>query len=413
MEPKPLTTPKRLRNLIILIALLLISGNIGYRLGQRQIGISLSEQKIVLRSSPPPAREIDFSLFWTVWDDLSQKYVDKTKLDAQKMVYGAISGMVSALGDPYTVFLPPQENKDFKTDLSGEFDGIGAQLGSKNDRIVVIAPLKDLPAERAGIRAGDVITKVNNEDTVGWTVPEAVNKIRGPKGSTVKLTILREGEDKPREITVKRDTITIKSVEVEFKSESACRELCPEIAYIKLARFGDQTNDEWNSVVSQIRRSPNLRGVILDLRNNPGGYFQSSIYIASEFLRNGVVVQQQNSDGTKETFSVERVGSLLDTPLVTLINKGSASAAEIVAGALKDHKRSKLIGETTFGKGSVQTPEDLPDGSGLHITTAKWIMPGGQWINGTGIAPNIEVKNPDATASADLQLERAMAELGK
>lgn len=416
MNNSPLVTPAKLRKLILILALVLLSGNIGYRLGIKNTttGGTVFEKKAVVNTTQPANRDVDFALFWDVWSRLEQKYLDKTKLDSQKMVYGAISGMVNALGDPYTVFLPPKENEDFKSDLSGAFEGIGAQLGAKDDKIVVIAPLKGHPAQKAGILAGDWIVKVNGEDTFGWTVPTAVTKIRGPKGSTVTLTIAREDLSQPQEIKVTRDTITIKSVEVEFTKAKNCEVNCPEVAHIKLARFGDGTNDEWTAVVAQIRTKPQLAGLILDMRNNPGGYFQSAINIASEFLQSGVIVQQENSDGTRETYSVTRVGSLLVEPLVVLINKGSASAAEIVAGALRDHKRGKLIGETSFGKGSIQTPEDLPDGSGIHITTARWILPGGDWINGTGIKPDIEVKSEQATASADLsdpQLDRALEEL--
>ena len=410
---------QNIRKLALILALVLLSGNVGYRLGQKQVQFTLTkEKKIVINASPPPNRNVDFSLFWDVWSRLEQRYLQQDKIDPQKMVYGAISGMVGSLGDPYTVFLPPKDNSDFKEDLNGTFEGIGAQLGAKNDKIVVIAPLKDHPAEKAGIQAGDWIIKVNGEDTFNWTVPQAVGKIRGPKGTSVTLSIVHEGESNPVDISVTRDKILLKSVEFEIKTagDEACKtSACPEVGLIKLNRFGDTTNDEWSQVVSQARaslnQSPPIKGLVLDLRNNPGGYFQSSINIASEFIKTGVVVVQENSDGTRETFSVTKVGELLDVPLVVLINKGSASAAEIVSGALRDHKRATLIGEKTFGKGSIQTPEDLADGSGIHITTARWILPNGEWINGTGIKPDIEVKNSDSSASADLQLEQAIQEL--
>ena len=417
---KRLFTLQNIRRLALILALVLVSGGAGYQLGQRGVKVELNAaKKVVLRASPPPTKNVDFSLFWEVWDRLEQKYLEKDKLDPQKMVYGAISGMVAALGDPYTIFLPPKENGEFKDDLSGAFEGIGAQLGIKDEKIIVIAPLRDHPAEKVGILAGDWIVKVDQEETLGWTVPQAVAKIRGPKGSKIKLTIVHEGTNTPIEVEVTRDKIIVKSVELTMKkTDEKCPTSCKEIALIRLSRFGDQTNDEWGSVISELRsvmrKGENVVGVILDLRNNPGGYFQSAINIASEFIRSGVVVQQENSDGTRETFSVNRVGNLLDTPLVILINKGSASASEIVAGALRDHKRGKLIGETSFGKGSVQTPEDLPGGSGIHITTARWILPEGEWINGKGIKPDIEIKNPPAaTKSADLQLERAIEELTK
>jgi len=409
-----------IRKVALLLVLLLLAGNIGYRLGKSGTTISLGAQKkIIINASPPPAREVDFSLFWEVWNRLEQKYLDKQKVDPQKMVYGAISGMVNALGDPYTVFLPPKENSDFKQELNGSFEGIGAQLGAKDDKIVVIAPLPSHPAEKAGIRAGDWIVKVNDEETFGWTVPQAVNKIRGPKGSSVNLQILHEGDKAPIDVTVTRDTIVVKSVELDTKqsTQAACKNsTCPAVVYLRLSRFGDQTNDEWNTAVTMARQkllsSPPPSGLILDLRNNPGGYLQSSIYIASEFIKSGVVVAQENSDSTRETYSVTRVGNLLDVPLVVLINKGSASAAEILAGALRDHKRATLIGETSFGKGTVQTPEDLPGGAGIHITTARWILPNGDWIHGKGIKPDMEIKNAtDAATTVDAQLEAAIGKL--
>lgn len=421
MKPRLTVNLIKIRHFALILALVLVTGNIGYRLGKRNLDVSVSSVKqVVVGTGTPENREVDFSLFWDVWGRLEQRYIDRGKLDPQKMVYGAIGGMVEALGDPYTVFLAPKENEEYKQDLNGSFEGIGAQLGAKGDKIVVIAPLKGHPAEKAGVVASDWIVKVNEEETYGWTVPQAVAKIRGEKGTTVRLTVMREGREKPLEFSIVRDTIIVKSVEFEVKQLGGdmCKSTtCPEVAYLKLIRFGDKTNDEWNSAVAQVRRELSRRssvsGVILDLRNNPGGYLQSSIFIAAEFLRSGVVVVQENSDGTKETYSVNRVGNLLDVPLVVLINKGSASAAEIVAGALKDHQRAKLVGETTFGKGSIQTPEDLPDGSGVHITTARWILPEGEWIDGKGIKPDFELKNPDATDAADLQLERAIEELVK
>ncbi|RJR14965.1 S41 family peptidase [Candidatus Microgenomates bacterium] len=423
---------KTLQRWLLIITLVVIAGNVGYRLGQTNTNVSLSaEKRVVVNTSPPPSREVDFSLFWEVWSRLEQQYVDKTKIDPEKMVQGAISGMVASLGDPYTVYLPPKENEDFKEDLGGSFEGIGAQLGAKDDRIVVIAPLKDHPAEKAGLQPGDWIIKVNGEETYGWTVPQAVNKIRGNKGTTVNLTVVSEGAQEQKELPVVRDTITVKSVDEEMKASVACAgsqaepqpssgdtSSCPQVAYIKLNRFGDQTNDEWNAIVANVRlqlAQGEVKGIVLDLRNNPGGYLQSAIYVASEFLNSGIVVQQENSDKTRETYSVMRVGNLLDVPLVVLINKGSASASEILAGALRDHDRATLIGEQSFGKGSIQTPEDLPDGSGIHITTAKWLLPGGDYINGTGISPDIEIKSVSASESATLdpQLERAIEELTK
>lgn len=410
-------TPSSIRKTALSLAALLLVFYVGYRAGREGIilpGSSPTTPKVVVNRNVPVSRDLDFALFWDVWSRLEKNYIDKSKLEQDKMFYGAISGMVSALGDPYTVFLPPKENGEYKQDLNGEFEGIGAQLGAKDERVVVIAPLKDHPAEKAGLLAGDWIVKVDGTETTGWTVPQAVAKIRGKKGTKVTLSVAREGITELKDYSIVRDTIIVKSVEFELKEAtgSACQTgTCPKEAYIRLTRFGDKTNDEWNDAVRQVRaelqKDPSL-GLVLDMRNNPGGYLQSAIYIASEFIKSGVVVNQENADGTKETYSVSRTGNLLDIPLVVLINKGSASAAEIVAGALNDHERATLVGETTFGKGSIQMPEDLQDGSGIHITTARWVLPKGEWIDKKGIAPDIALDGPTASNSADLQLERAI-----
>lgn len=420
----------KLRTTILILALVILAGGVGYRLGERKTTLSVSPQTgVVLNQETPAGAPVDFSLFWDVWQRLSRSYIEKAQLDSQKMVWGAISGMVSSLGDPYTVFLPPKENTEFKEDLGGAFEGIGAQLGIKDNTIMVIAPLKGNPAEKAGIRAGDYIVKVNGEPTTGWTVPQAVTKIRGRKGTKVTLSVLHAKATKPEDITLTRDTILVPSVEAWIKTPPEVTEIqgtkeatssaaeAGKVAYLRLTRFGDRTNDEWEKAVADIlaaqRTNGSLKGMIFDLRNNPGGYLDGAVFIASEFLKRGlIVVSQVNSDGSKYDYRVTRDGRLLDIPVVVLINKGSASAAEIVSGALRDHKRATLIGETSFGKGSVQTPEELPGGAGLHITTGKWLIPNGESISKVGIKPTIEVElTDDVTASGDAQLARAIQEL--
>lgn len=416
----------KLRKYVIIFALLVLAGGIGYRLGERGVKLQLTpDKRVVINEEPPSTVSVDFSLFWDVWQRLFRFYIDRASLDTQKMVWGAITGMVSSLDDPYTAFLPPKENREFKEDLGGEFDGIGAQLGLKDGRVIVIAPLKGTPAEKAGILAGDYILKVNDEDTAGWTVPQAVTKIRGARGTEVKLEILHEKAQKPVELAIRRDTITVPSVEWWAKKPSEISEISgvtnvqsllnrPEkVVYLRLSRFGDRTNDDWNKTISEIltaaRTNGTLKGLILDLRNNPGGYLDGSVFIASEFLEKGIVVSQVNSDGSKEEFSVNRKGKLLTMPLIILVNKGSASASEIVAGALKDYKRAALVGEVTFGKGSVQTPQELSGGAGLHITTGKWLLPQGASISRVGVKPDIEVELDDANnASMDAQLAKAV-----
>lgn len=416
-----------IRRYILIFALLILGGGVGYQLGERHVALSVtSDRRVIINQETPPTAAIDFSLFWDVWGRLFRFYIDRTSLDPQKMVWGAVSGMVNSLGDPYTVFLPPQQNKEFKEDLGGAFDGIGAQLGMKDGHVMVIAPLKGTPAEKAGIRPGDFILKVNDENTTGWTVEQAVNKIRGGRGTQVVLQILHENALKPADVTIVRETITVASVESWVKKPGEITEISAvkgigsllaaqnKIAYLRLTRFGDNTNDDWNKAVSALmaaeKSDRSIKGLILDLRNNPGGYLDGAVFIASEFLRGGVVVSQVNSDGTKEDFPVDRKGNLLDIPLVILINKGSASAAEIVAGALKDYARATVVGEMSFGKGSVQTPQDLKGGGGLHITTGKWLLPKGSSISKVGIKPDIDIPLEDPTnASGDAQLAKAVS----
>ena len=406
-------TLKKIRKIILIISLILLSGGGGYWLGQREISFSwqsFNPQVVVVNRTTPPGTPVDFSLFWAVWDRVSRDFIEKTKIDPQKMVWGAISGMVASLEDPYTVFLPPQENKEAKDELGGKFEGIGAQLGMKDKRIVVIAPLSGMPAKKAGILSGDIILKVNDEDTAGWTLPQAVSKIRGPKGTEVVLTVLHKKEESDDEkgetedIKIIRETIKVPSVKVDILDEPC------HSAHLQLMRFGDQTSNEWDAAVAEILNSQltsgNFKGVILDLRNNPGGYLQGSVFVASEFLKDGIVVIQEDAKGKRETFSVNRTGKLTEIPLVILINQGSASASEIVAGALQERREIKVVGENSFGKGSIQEAQDLPQGAGLHITTSRWLLPSGTWINGEGVEPDVKIEE-DLETETDEQLEKA------
>ncbi len=407
----------RWRTVIVVLALIILSGGIGYNLGERKTTLKFSpDKRVVVNQAPPQSLTVDFSVFWDVWQRLFRSYIDRGNLDPQKMVWGAVSGMVNALGDPYTTYLPPKENKDFKQDLGGQFEGIGAELGMRDGRIIVVAPLKGNPAEKAGIRAGDAIIKVNDADTAGWTVTQAVEKIRGPVGTSVKLTILHDKDTKPLDIAIVRSTITVPSVDAWVKEPSQIQEISGlptsgktgRIAYIRLSRFGDGTSADWGKAVSDILAAGTVKGLVFDLRNNPGGYLDGAVYITSEFIGKGTVVSQVNSDGTRIDYPVVRRGRLLTIPMVVLVNKGSASAAEITAGALRDYKRAKTVGETTFGKGSVQTPEELPDGSSVHITTGLWYLPNGDTISKKGVVPDFTVASEGMTATTDAQLAKAV-----
>jgi carboxyl-terminal processing protease len=393
-----------LRKIIFAIIIFTLGFGLGNKYGNYKLDLawqSFRPMVAVSHRDTPSNISVDFQTFWTVWDKVSQKFVDRSKIQPQKMLDGAISGMMASLGDPYTVYLPVKQNTESKEDLQGSFEGIGAQLGLKGKNVIVIAPLADTPAERAGVRAGDHIYKVNDTIVDGKSLPEVVTLIRGPKGTKVKLTLKREGVKNEIVKEITRETIIVKSVTVSFKND---------VAVIKLSRFGDRTDEEWMKTISEIsRKGDKVKGVVLDMRNNPGGYLNGSVFVASEFLGSGkkVVTQESSIEGTKEYF-VNRAGKLLNIPLVVLINKGSASASEIVAGTLRDNGRAKLVGEKTFGKGSVQEAEDLTDGAGLHITVAKWITPSGLWINGTGIKPDVEVKNDEKKPKEDKQLDKAM-----
>ncbi|MCX7955616.1 MAG: S41 family peptidase [Patescibacteria group bacterium] len=394
-------------NFIFTLAFAISIFGLGYKFGQYN---SLNNSTI-FKNKINNTSIFNSNLFSNVLDKINKKYVDKKKIDSEKIYYGAIKGAVASLNDPYTFFLTPEENKQSKNDLQGKFEGIGAQLGLKNNRIIVIAPLKNSPAEKSGVKAGDFINAVDNQKTSGWTLNYAVSKIRGPKGTKVKLTL--ERNNKEINVEIIRDQIKVSSVELNFKEN---------IAILKLNQFGENTNNEWDKAVNEIKNKwekKQIKGMILDLRDNPGGYLESSVYIASEFLpENKLVVKQESTSISSFDYYVEKKGKLLDIPLVILINKGSASASEILAGALRDYKRATLIGEKSFGKGSVQEAIDLEKGAGLHITVAKWVLPKGDWINEKGIDPEIKIENKieegnTLTEDKDEQLKKALEVLLK
>lgn len=344
--------------------------------------------------------DVDFSIFWKTWDIVNGKY--DGKVDPSKLLYGAIKGMVNSLDDPYTVFMDPEETKQFEQELSGSISGIGAEVGIKNNLLSVITPLKGSPAEKAGLRAGDVISKIDDEETIDMNLNEAVMKIRGKEGTKVKLTIIRDGKEEVFEI--ERAKITIESVKWEIKSGN--------IGFIEISRFDEDTAQKLREAENELI-SKGVKGIVLDLRNNPGGFLDSSIDVTSEFLKSGVVVIEKRTDGSDEhKFSASGKGKYTSekTPLAILVNEGSASASEIVAGALQDHGRGVLIGEKTFGKGSVQEIEEAGQGTTLRITIAHWFTPKGRTIDKEGLKPDIEVKmtDEDFNADRDPQLDKAL-----
>lgn len=325
---------------------------------------------------------LDFSQFWDVWDKVKSKYV-KQPVTEQDMFYGAIQGMLMSLGDPYSLYFPPKAAEEFSKDLSGELEGIGAEIGVKNSQLLVVSPLPDSPAEKAGLRPGDKILDIDKESTFGMDVNTAVSKIRGKAGTKVVLTITRDGLTKATEVTITRSKINVPSILFSVKPNN--------IAYLRVMQFNGDTNGQLDKYIKQIQ-SRGIKGIILDLRNNPGGYLDSAIYMASEWVVGGVVVSEKGMDGQNNDHETQGAHRLAGIKTVVLVNKGSASASEIVAGALQDTKNAILVGEQTFGKGSVQDFETFPDGSALKLTVAEWFTPNGININKEGIKPNIEIK---------------------
>ncbi len=400
------------RNLSVgFVAIVILAFVLGWQAGHRDYQVSVKNYKpsfkVTNQLPSDQSQNIDFKLFWETWNLVSSKYIDKKALDPQKLYFGAIQGMVAAIGDPYTVFLPPQAQKATKEQLGGSFEGVGIQLGyNKDKRLVVMAPLKNTPADKAGVKAGDLILQINGKDTTNLSLPEAVNQIRGPKGTIVDLLMFRENDGKPWDVKLIRDTIIVKSVEYEAKTTPAGK----KIAYISISSFGEKTRDEWDEAVSQAL-SDAPQGVVVDVRNNPGGYLDAAVYIASEFIGSGNVVLQEDALGNRQEQPVVREGKMLKLPLVVLINKGSASASEILSGAIQDHKRGKLVGEQSFGKGTIQTTEDLDQGTGIHITTAKWLTPDGRWIHTIGLTPDVKVEitaDMKLSPGEDPQLQKAL-----
>lgn len=324
---------------------------------------------------------------------LKNDFLYKDKIDDEKIYYGSIKGQVSSLGDPYTVFLPPDENKTSQENLAGEFGGVGVSLGYKEGSLAVMSPLAKTPADRAGLRAGDLILKIKDEkagidvDTQDISIQRAVELIRGEIGTKVVLSIFRQGENEARDVELIRDNIVVASVEIENLDHNG-----KKISWIKMYKFSDRLYEEWEEMVSSVLAN-NSEVIILDLRNNPGGYLDGSVLIASDFLEDGVVVKQKSADGSVEEYKVEKGKSrLVGKKLVVLINGGSASAAEILAGALKQRINAPIVGETSFGKGTVQKTDDFADGSGLHVTIAKWLLPSGDDIDQKGVEPDYEVE---------------------
>lgn len=346
---------------------------------------------------------VDFSEFLKVWEIIDEKYKpadDDAKISDKEKMYGAISGLVESLGDPYSQFFPPAESSEFESTISGEFFGIGMEVDMKDDLIVVVSPLKGTPAEKAGILPGDIVFAINDEPTLSMTLSEAVDKIRGPLGTKVKLTMLREGVDEPIELEITREKINIPTLKTEYKDD---------VFIISLYNFSANSANQYRSALREFISSGKSK-MILDLRGNPGGYLEAAVDMASWYLPAGKIIVRENF-GDKEKIIRSKGYDIFtdELKMVVLINKGSASASEILAGALKEHKIATIVGVDSFGKGSVQEVIDINDETSLKITIAQWLTPDGNSISNGGLKPDVIVDTaPEGVELKDYQMQKAL-----
>jgi carboxyl-terminal processing protease len=315
------------------------------------------------------------------WNIIFTNYVDKSKLNSANMSRAAIVGLIETLNDPYTSYLDKEQYQLGTTSLEGSYDGIGAYVTVRDDQLTIIAPIADSPADKAGIRAGDVILEIDDESVADLSLAEAIIKIRGPRGTVVRLLIRHENETEPVEIDIVRATLEVSSVIFEMKDR---------IAHVTITDFTERTAEELSEIIDELG-SYQATGIILDLRGNPGGLLEPVINVASQFLTDGIVLQMRSNQGQITTFEVNDNMPKTDLPVVILVDKASASGSEVLSGALQDHGRAVIAGTTTYGKGSVNMLYQLSDGSGIYITTARWLTPNGRLIEGQGIEPDIEL----------------------
>lgn len=348
------------------------------------------------------SKTADFNQFWDIWDKIKDSYVKKDKVKDVDMFYGAIQGLVGSLGDPYSLFFPPKAADEFQKSFAGEFEGIGAEIGFKNDQLTVVAPLPGSPAERSGLRPGDKILAIDKTITLGMDVISAVQLIRGPAGSTTTLTISRNGLGKAQDYVITRAKINVPATMMVWEAPGALR--------LRVMQFNDRTVPEFGKAIQEFKKKQGQK-IILDLRGNPGGYLDSAVSLAGEWISEGdVIVAEKFSTGRENKHISRGEHRLLGVKTVVLVNGGSASASEIVAGALQDNKVAIVVGAKTFGKGSVQDFETFSDGSALKITVAEWFTPAGNNINEKGITPDFEIteKLDAEPAGEDAALKKAL-----
>lgn len=400
LKTKKYFKPKTLGG-IVLVVLIFFTG---FNIGRNSPGTlkSASVVDVVLGTS----EQADLNLFWKVWRIIDQKSPVAKNISNKERIYGAIKGLANSLGDPYTEFFTPEEQKSFQDDLKGSFSGVGMEISIKDDVLTVISPIKNSPAAKAGIEPGDKIISIDGESTQNLSIDGAVKKIRGPVGTDVNLEIFREGQKTTLTKKITRDVVTVPNIEYSLRGDG--------IFVIKLYSFNDGADAHFQQAINEFAKS-NSNKLIVDLRNNPGGYLDSAINIGSWFIKSGDVIVTEDY-GEKRNPSVH-ASKGFDTlsnkkySMVILVNKGSASASEILAGALKEYKIATIIGEKTFGKGSVQEVVKVDDETSIKITVANWLTPNGATISGSGIEPDISVKK--TSSKTDTQLQKAVEFLNK
>lgn len=398
MPPKTSNIKHIILAAVFAVLFLVVGGYIGYTHRPEIDRVLLQNKETAVETQG------DFSPFWKVWNTINEKYPGADKTTDQDRIYGAISGLIGSLNDPYSIFFKPDEAKSFEDEIAGNFSGIGLEVGMKDKILTVIAPLKDTPAFRADIKSGDKILKIDKTVTSDLTVEEAIKMIRGDRGTTVALTIFRDGDSEPREVKVVRDTINIPTLDTEKRPDG--------IFVIKLYSFSSNSANLFRNAMKEFMLSKSDK-LILDLRGNPGGYLDASVDIASWFLPEGKVIVTEDYGTSKDpTVFRSRGYNIFSDKLkfAILIDGGSASASEIVAGAMQDHGRAKLVGSKSFGKGSVQEVVEVTNDTLLKITVAKWLTPNGNTIAETGLTPDYPVENTreDAAAKRDPQMDKAV-----
>lgn len=382
---------KKAVSLPMVIAITLVVAGTGFVVGTRWTTI----QAAVLtgRSSV-----LDLSSLQSLYDTLRTKY--DGNLDTEKLIDGARHGLVEAAGDPYTVYFNAKEASEFQNDLDGTFSGVGAELGKRDEKLIIVSTLDGSPAQRSGLQSGDVILKVNDQDSSQWSVDKAVSQIRGEKGTTVKISVTKT-DGLLKDYTITRDVITDPSV---------THEVVDGVGIMRISRFGDKETVDLATKAAEDFKSQNVRGVVVDVRGNGGGYLDTAPGVAGLWLRDKVVVTERRAGKITETLRTGKDAVLEGVPTIVLVDGGSASASEILAGALRDNKAARLVGQKTFGKGSVQTLQDLSDGGQLKVTIAKWYTPAGKNISAEGINPDVEIAitAENLTSGQDPQRDKAL-----